>query len=503
MKARLFRLAGRIVTILPAAIVEGVILYLLITYLKPWTTIIEILFRIMGFLIVMYIFSYRAEGTYKLLWVLFIMALPIAGGAAYLIWGNKRTSVFLKRKIESSIAGMHVEFDQDRIELNEIGALDPRMAQSFEYLWKMTGFPPNFNESSVFYPVGEKAFEQMLIDLESAKKFIYLEYFIIQRGKMLDSIVDILARKAAEGVDVKLIYDDLGSIATFSRQEARNFRARGIDFLAFNQVTTLSGTLNNRTHRKYLIIDGKICFSGGINLSDEYININAPFGHWKDFGFRVTGPAVGGYLYMFVSFWNAFRTKKIPDTVFDEVPWVASANKGIVLSYYDSPFSKEPVSNNFFIELLGDARRYAWFYTPYLILSDTLMDAFVRAAKRGVDVRIIMPGIPDKKFIYLLSRSYYRPLIEAGVKIYEYKPGFVHAKAFVSDDEVCTIGSVNLDYRSLFLHFENNSAFWNAPIVKDIKEDFIKTQEASRRFKEEDLRFKFLEGFLRIIAPLC
>ena len=216
MKARLFRLAGRIVTILPAAIVEGVILYLLITYLKPWTTIIEILFRIMGFLIVMYIFSY--------LWVLFIMALPIAGGAAYLIWGNKRTSVFLKRKIESSIAGMHVEFDQDRIELNEIGALDPRMAQSFEYLWKMTGFPPNFNESSVFYPVGEKAFEQMLIDLESAKKFIYLEYFIIQRGKMLDSIVDILARKAAEGVDVKLIYDDLGSIATFSRLKSQGDR---------------------------------------------------------------------------------------------------------------------------------------------------------------------------------------------------------------------------------------------------------------------------------------
>ncbi|MCR4688943.1 MAG: cardiolipin synthase [Saccharofermentans sp.] len=503
MKARLFRLAGRIITILPAAIVEVLVLYLLITYLKPWATAIEIFFRVIGFLIVMYLFSYRAESTYKLLWVLFVMAMPVAGATAYLFWGNKRTSRFLRRKVEMSEQNMQVTLDIDPVPLNEMGAIDPRMAQSFEYLEQMTGFPPRFNENAEFYPVGEEAFEQMLIDLESAKKFIYLEYFIIQRGKMLDAIVDILVRKAAEGVDVKLIYDDFGSLATFSRQSARELRAKGIDFLAFNQVTTLSGTMNNRTHRKYIVIDGRICYSGGINLSDEYINIDPPYGHWKDFGFKIEGPAVGNYLYMFVTFWNAFRTKKIPDEVFGEVPLAAKANRGVVLSYYDSPFFSEPISNNFYIELLGDAKHYAWFYTPYLILGDNLLDAFVRAAKRGVDVRIIMPGIPDKKIIYTLSRSYYRPLMEAGVKIYEYTPGFVHAKASVIDDEVCTIGSVNLDYRSLFLHFENNSAFWNAPIVREIKEDFLKTQDQCRMVKEEDLRIRLIEGFLRIIAPLC
>ena len=503
MKARLFRLAGRIITLLPAVAVEGIILYLLITYLKPWATLIEVLFRFAGFLIVMYIFSYRAEGTYKLLWVLFILSLPVAGGVAYLIWGNKKTSRFLKRRIEASADSMRITLDRDQVAINEIAAIDPRMAQSFEYLEKMSGFPARFNEDARFYPVGELAFEQMLLDLKTAQRFIYLEYFIIQNGEMMNAITDILVSKAAEGVDVKLIYDDFGSLATFSRQDARNLRAKGIDFLAFNQVTTLSGTMNNRSHRKYMIIDGRVCFSGGINLSDEYINIDSPYGHWKDFGFRIEGPGVGSYLYMFVSMWNAFRTVKIPDQVFDSVPLIANSNKGVVLSYYDSPFFREPVSNNFYIELLGDAKRYAWFYTPYLILSDTLMDAFVRAAKRGVDVRIIMPGIPDKKIIFILSRSYYRPLIEAGVRIYEYTPGFVHAKSSVIDDEVCTIGSVNLDYRSLFLHFENNSVFWNAPIVRDIKDDFLKTQDKCREVGIDDLRFRLIDGFLRVIAPLC
>ena len=254
-----------------------------------------------------------------------------------------------------------------------------------------------------------------------------------------------------------------------------------------------------------MVIDGQIAYSGGVNLADEYINHVEKFGIWKDIGFRITGTGVKSYLYMFTEFWNAFSGDKLPRELFLEAP-AQSIEDGYILPYYDSPVKGEHTSNVLFTELLSTVTDYIWFYTPYLMLGDTLLDAFARAAERGVDVRILMPGIPDKKMIYRLSRSYYKDLLTAGVKIYEYTPGFVHGKAFVADDVIAGVGTVNLDYRSLFLHFECNALFYKGSMTETVKQDFLTTQKACREVKLRDTRRsplnRLLDQLLRIIAPL-
>lgn len=257
-----------------------------------------------------------------------------------------------------------------------------------------------------------------------------------------------------------------------------------------------------------LVIDGKVAFSGGVNLSDEYINLEVKFGHWKDVGFKLTGPGVENYTRMYALFWNAFDKTPIPTELLAPPAAPKGPADGYVLSYFDSPLTNQAESNELYIELLSQAKDYIWFFTPYLMPGDALTDAFVRAARRGVDVRIIMPGIPDKKMIFRMSHSFYPVLLEAGVKIYEYIPGFVHAKGCLMDDKVCAVGTVNLDYRSLFLHFENNSLFYGASLLQDMKADFLDTQEKSREMVlGENVKVGFwhwtVDGILRIFAPLC
>lgn len=362
------------------------------------------------------------------------------------------------------------------------------------------------NDSAEYYPLGEDMFAAMCRELKKAEKFIFLEYFIIQEGKFWDGLVDILAEKAAAGVDVRVMYDDFGCLSTFSRKDAMKLIVKKIKVAVFNPLVFVSARLNNRDHRKIMVIDGKVAFSGGVNLADEYINERDRFGHWKDIGFKLTGKAVISYTYMFMEFWNAFSLSKIPADYLN-IAYEEEHNDGYVLSYYDSPFSSDAVSNNLFTELLSQATDYVWFFTPYLMLGDTLRDAFIRAAKRGVDVRIMMPGIPDKKMVYRMSRSYYRHLLEAGVKIYEYTPGFLHAKACVCDDKLAVIGTVNLDYRSLFLHFECSTIFYKAALISDVKRDFEETQcKCSRRILENEkkgLIHRVVNSILRLFAPLC
>lgn len=258
-----------------------------------------------------------------------------------------------------------------------------------------------------------------------------------------------------------------------------------------------------------LVIDGRVAYSGGINLADEYINEYEKYGHWKDIGFRLTGQAVMNYVLMFEEFWCAFCDKndELPERHELQPVQIPEQKDGYVISYYDSPLRIDSISNDLYIDLLSQAVDYAWFYTPYLMLGDGLMEAFVRAAERGVDVRILMPGIPDKKIIFRMSHSYYQELLDAGVKIYEYQPGFVHAKACIFDDRICTVGTVNLDYRSLFLHFENNSLFYESQIIHEIKADYEATLEKCVQMQPYDIKkyaFRwFFDGLLRVFAPLC
>ncbi len=515
------KIIGRILIVLPAIALQVAWYVMLFTFINSelngyLSDIFTVLFTLLAVVFVVYLVSKRGESSYKLLWTIAIMALPILGSILYLTLGNQKTGNTLKRKLQRSSKKLISEsFEEDesdgkiqnRKSLEAIRSEDLRLGQTLQHLSTSTYFPVVPNGTSKYYPFGEDMFKDMLDDLKKAERYIYVEYFIIQSGLFWDSITSILELKAGEGVDVRVMYDDLGSIGTYSVKDINSLRSRGIKCIAFNPFLFVKSQLNNRDHRKIMVIDGKVAYSGGVNLADEYINEKEVFGKWKDIGFRLTGPAVRSYTYMFAEFWNAFAIEKIPDSLLlINDPVTEELNNGYVIPFYDSPMRSEPASNTLFTEILSMATDYVWFYTPYLMLGDTLFDAFIRAAQRGVDVRIIMPGIPDKKMVYRLGRSYYPELLKAGVKIYEYTPGFVHAKAFLSDDKVCGIGTVNLDYRSLFLHFECTSVFYKADIIEDLKKDYLETLTSCRQRTVEDATHGFfgriLDSLLRIIAPL-
>lgn len=500
------KMLRRVLTVIPAAAVQALWILLLVKWLSPYAAYITLALSVAAVLLVLFIIIKRDETAYKILWLLVILTVPVAGALLYLLFGNRRTARPLRKRLRR---------------VQEAGQPAPlpcggtpfegkkRMEQTVRWLEHKTGYPLMRAEDVRYYPLGDAMYPDMLTDLRAAKKTIYLEYFIIEPGEMWQSIVDILAQKVREGLDVRVMYDDLGSISTFNFSNALALEKLGIRCVTFNPLLALKGTANYRDHRKMLIVDDAVAYSGGVNLADRYINREHPYGHWKDTGFRLTGAPVRSFTHMFLTFWNAFSLQKeepmpMPPAAAAAEP---AAQDGWVLSYYDSPLNSEATSNRLYIDLLSQATDYAWFFTPYLMLGDDLLDAMLAAAQRGVDVRIIMPGIPDKKLIFRMSRSFYQVLLTGGVKIYEYTPGFVHAKSLVCDDRAATVGTVNLDYRSLFLHFENNSLFYRGSIVARVKEDFLATQSQCRAVEACDMkrysRRWIVDGVLRIFAPLC
>lgn len=507
------KILGRILIVVPAITLQIAWYILMLGLLnnlfhEQLGNILNALFSILAVVFVTGIVAQRDESSYKLLWVMVIVAMPIFGAMLYVMWGNKNTGKKLKKKLEQSASGLaHTLNTDDSTYLSDIKSEDVRIGQTLEHVVKTTGFPLLKNAATRYYSFGEDMFQDMCEDLKAAEKYIYVEYFIIQPGKFWDTLTGIMERKVTEGVDVRVMYDDLGSIGTYSMSNIMELSKKGIKCIPFNPFLFIKSQLNNRDHRKIMVIDGRIAYSGGVNLADEYINEKQVYGRWKDIGFRITGEAVKSYVYMFVEFWNAFSNDKIAKRIISSLERTeVQEDNGYILPYYDSPMNEEHISNVLFTEILSVATDYVWFYTPYLILGDALFDAFIRTAKRGIDVRIIMPGIPDKKVIYRLSRSYYKDLLKAGVKIYEYEPGFVHAKAFVSDDKIAGIGTVNLDYRSLFLHFECNSIFYKADIVEKLKKDYLDTQKESVKRTLEDVKkgalYNLVNNFLRVFAPL-
>ena len=507
------KIIGRILIVVPAIFLQVTWSFFILRLLNDLFNehlgdILEIIFSILAIIFVTGLVSKRDESSYKLLWVMIIVSMPILGSIFYFLIGNKQTGKRLKNKLEqSSLMLTDMLSVREKEYIADIKEQDLRIGQTLEHLSLSTGFPVLKNDTSKYYPYGEEMFQDMCEDIKKAEKYIFVEYFIIQAGKFWGTLTDIMAQKVLDGVDVRVMYDDLGSIGTYSFVDVKELSKKGIKCTPFNPFFFVKSQLNNRDHRKIMVIDGKIAYSGGINLADEYINEKIKFGRWKDIGFRITGNAVHSYTYMFVEFWNAFSNDKIiKEYIHTKEKYQEQADNGYVIPYYDSPIRDEHTSNVLFTEILSVATNYVWFYTPYLILGDALFDALIRAANRGVDVRIIMPGIPDKKIIYRLSRSYYKDLIQAGVKIYEYTPGFVHAKAVLTDDKLAGIGTVNLDYRSLFLHFECNSIFYQANIIEELKSDFLDTQKESIERTISDIKKgplnNLINNFLRVIAPL-
>jgi cardiolipin synthase len=356
--------------------------------------------------------------------------------------------------------------------------------------------------------MGAPFFADVLAEISCAKKFIFLESFIIKEGRMWDELLEVLARKAAEGVEVRLIVDHLGSHRLFSNAYVKKLRAMGIRILRFNPIfPLLLFFMNNRDHRKIIVTDGRAAFTGGINIADEYMNYKQPFGEWKDAGIRLRGDAVYSFTLMFIEMWDTFcrKDERINDYEAYKIENEA-ATDGFVLPYGDTPLDHEQLGENIYVDILTQAERYAYFFTPYLIISEKLISALQLAAKRGVDVRILTPGIPDKKLIFRLTRSYYRYMHDAGVKIYEYTPGFLHTKAAVCDDRVAVVGTINLDYRSLYLHFECAVLLYNSSAVKDVYDDALQTIKQSRQVIPTTKKFRLLndllDAVLHLFAPI-
>lgn len=467
---------------------------------------IQTVLRILSLVAILFVIKSDMNPSYKIGWILLIAVLPILGGLMYVIFGNKRPTKNMREMLRAQL-----EKSAEYLGTQEsiTGELDGGAAGLFKYLEGSAGYPTAKNTTVRHYRVGEEMYADLLPELEKAEKFIFLEYFIIRPGEMWDGVLEILKRKAAAGVDVRIIYDDMGCIDILPANYNATLEGWGIRTMAFNRfVPAVSLVMNNRDHRKITVIDGKVGFTGGINISDEYINVKERFGHWKDTGLMLKGPGVFNLTLMFLEMWNAFNKDgdRYAEFIPDSFEGCGSADDGYVLSFSDSPLDNESVGESVYTDMLYQAKDYIYITTPYLAIDSELQTALCMAAKRGVDVRMITPGIPDKKLVYRLTRSYYPTLLRAGVKIYEYTPGFIHAKSFVCDDKLCVVGTINMDYRSLYLHFECGTLMYNNPEIKQVRKDDLETMEKCRKVELSDMKTNFLgelfDSFLRSVAPL-
>lgn len=467
--------------------------------------ILNTVFHIVGLCVVIYIISRDTNPSYKIAWILPIMAFPLFGVLIYLLYAGKRPSRYLRKRFAKAEKLVTSNIKQDE---GVLEAMPPRDATRARYLTQM-GYPVCSNTEAKYFASGEEMFPAMLSELEKAEHFIFLEYFIIEEGHMWNSILEILKRKAAAGVDVRVIYDDMGCVGKLPTGYNLKLEAMGIKCTAFNPfVPLISVVMNNRDHRKILVVDGHTGFTGGINLADEYMNLKSPFGYWKDTAVMLHGKATWNLTYMFLQMWNVLRgTKEDFDIYRPERYHVEKfEGRGFVQPFSDNPLDDEAISQSVYIDVISQAEKYIYICTPYLVPDDEMKNALIRAAKRGVDVRIITPGIPDKKTIYRLTRSYYAALIEGGVKIYEYIPGFVHAKSIVCDDRITLVGTINMDFRSLYLHFECGVLMTGTGVALAVRDDNLEMMKKCRKvgkgFPKRTLVGRMFDSLLRTMSPM-
>lgn len=465
---------------------------------------------VLSIVVVLYILSTTDNPSYKLAWTIPILIIPVFGGLFYLMFGLNKVGKRLRKQMKVVAEKSEKLLIQDEKVLEEIGKQDPRALTQTKYIKNCSLFPIYKNTTTKYLSPGEVFFDKLKEELEKAKHFIFMEYFIVEEGVMWDSILEILARKAAEGVDVRMMYDDAGTIQTLPYRYNEKLEALGIKTAVFNEITAaLSLKMNNRDHRKITVIDGHTGFTGGINLADEYINEYEKHGHWKDASLMIKGEAVWNLTLMFLQIWDFERPNDDDYELFRPHQYHEEdfESDGYVQPYADSPLDGEVVGENVYLNIINKAKDYVYINTPYLIVDNELVTALTLAAKAGIDVRIVTPHKADKWFVHILTRAYYAQLIHAGVKIYEYTPGFIHAKTFVSDDEIAVVGTINLDFRSLYLHFECATWLYKTKSVLAIREDFLKTLELCQEITLEETQKvgwgnRLIRSILRVFSPL-
>ena len=493
-----------------AAVQIGVFIALVMNFARLGTVFYSFLTAATALCAVLVFEKTNTNPAYKLMWMLIILLMPVTGVLFYLFWGYHTFSPRIAKDFDDiERRGSAVMVQDDRL-LEWLSSWDPSMRRSAEYLVRAASAPVFTDTRCVYYSFGQDFFDQFLRELKMAKKSIYMEFFIIKEGEMWNKTLDVLKQKAEQGLDVRIIYDFAGCLFTLPSGYADELRRAGIRCCVFNEIhfswhISEYKLLNHRDHRKIAVIDGEVGFSGGINFADEYINRKRRFGIWKDTGYMLKGPAVFHLTISFLKMWDFITGDQTDYSLF--FPRTRFAADGLVQPYGDSPMDDESIAENAYFNIIEGARSYVYITTPYLILDHEMLTCLCRAARSGVDVRIITPGIPDKWYVYYVTQSYYAPLLRAGVRIYEYTPGFLHAKMYASDDKVAIVGSANMDYRSLYLHFENCAVFYSGHMVRDVHADIEETLRQSREVTLDDMDRVPLPKMLcqllfRLFAPL-
>lgn len=539
---RRLRLMLRIAFSRTAIIVVALLLQLFVFFasfywLKDYSTAVYAAFVLLGAVTVVHILNEENNASFKIAWIIPVLVIPVFGTVLYIYInlqpGTKRIHKKLT-KIEDEIRPYLAQNEETVQELQEQSAGEKGIA---DYLYHADNYPVYADCKMKYYPIGEAKFADMIEQLKCAEHFIFMEYFIVAKSYMWNTILEILKEKAAQGVEVRMMYDGMCSLALLPYGYYKDLEKMGIQSIPFSQIRPVLSTYqNNRDHRKILIIDGKTVFTGGINLADEYINRIDRFGHWKDTAVMIQGKAVKSFTLLFLKMWHVAKGKdSIPEEEIQKYTVSVWENAqtgdmctdmesmqntdmqntqdkklhagGYVIPYGDDPYGDERIGKQVYIDILNRARKYVHIMTPYLILDDEMITALRYCAKRGVETVIIMPHIPDKIYAYLLARTYYKQLLKYGVKIYEYTPGFVHAKVFVSDDIRGCVGTINLDFRSLYLHFECGAYMYSNDVLHDVEQDFKETlkqcQEITKESCDKYPKGKMLVGkMLRLIAPL-
>ncbi len=497
----------RIIIVGLAVLAQLFLLALVVVRLKYNAVYIYFLLEILGLFAILFLIDKNRDSSYTMLWVVVILVLPVFGYLLYILWGRAVTKGRRSLSIQKTLARGTEFLEQNpqvQAEFEEIHLWRKRIA---EFLIR-EGFPLYNNTKCEYFPLGELQFEQMLLDMEKAERFIFLEYFILSEGQLWDRIHEVLKKKAAQGVEVRVLFDDFGSIITVPNNFIQQLRSEGIQVKAFNPVHKYISRLyiNYRNHQKIVVIDGNIGYTGGTNLADEYANIYPKHGHWKDTAIKLEGDAVWSMTVTFLQMWEA--ESGIQEEYLNYRPNISITGDG-----FYQPFSDGPVNNphnpaeTMYRQVISNAKEYVYITTPYLVINDSMMDALCTAAMGGIDVRIITPKIWDHWYVHMVTSSNYGRLIRAGVRIYEYTPGYIHAKTIISDDDQGITGSINMDYRSFYLHFENGVWICGASVLEKIKEDIVATFEVSEEIDLQEWEnrpwwVKFLQALLRLFAPL-
>ena len=479
-----------------------------VLYAASYFVWIWIVFEFFSFLICLYIVSRDINPSYKLSWCMLILLAPAFGGLVYLFIGRQHTPRRVRKRLSRASDMSQVILNMRNAEyLTDNRALNPTGTTCADLVLNAAAYPVYGNTATEYFSLGDDFFPALVRDIKAAEKFVFMEYFIIEPGEVWSEIEAALIERAQAGVDVRVLYDDVGSMFTITGKVLRRLKRGGVKVRPFNKITlSFDMRLNNRSHRKISVIDGKIAYTGGNNIADEYANKKKRFGHWKDTHMRFCGEAVFGFTTMFITFWGLSSGEKISYRDYMSIGASAEAH-GYVQPVSSGPGREDNIIESAFINMISTAKRYVYITTPYVILDNEIQTALVNAALAGVDVRLIIPQIPDKKIVYKTTKSFIPVLVKAGVKVYAYTPGFIHAKMMIVDDERAFIGTCNMDYRSFYLHYECGALLYNTDTIPDMKADFVATQDVSREITHAEaekvtLLTRFVRSILRLLAPM-